>query len=141
MNITVHTDGASRGNPGASAIAFVINGLPDGKVEYKEAIGTFSNNQAEYRAMLSALEKLLELGIEDADISIFSCSVEMRLRSSICCNRISHTRNLPNLPNGEDKIYFCYRKMDRHCGVLVPTLIRPKRRAHFLPYLHVLVTE
>ena len=74
MNITVHTDGASRGNPGASAIAFVINGLPDGKVEYKEAIGTFSNNQAEYRAMLSALEKLLELEIKDSDISIFSDS-------------------------------------------------------------------
>ncbi|MEK7534941.1 MAG: ribonuclease HI family protein [Patescibacteria group bacterium] len=74
MNITVHTDGASRGNPGAAAIAFVISGLPDGKVEYKEAIGIYSNNQAEYRAMLSALERLLELGIKDTVISIFSDS-------------------------------------------------------------------
>jgi len=74
MKISVYTDGASRGNPGAAAIAFVISGLPDGKVEYKEAIGTYSNNQAEYRAMIAALEKLLELDIKDADISIFSDS-------------------------------------------------------------------
>lgn len=72
--ITVHTDGASRGNPGAAAIAFVISGLQDGKVEYKEAIGVHSNNQAEYRAMLSALGRLVELEIKDADISIFSDS-------------------------------------------------------------------
>ena len=68
------TDGASRGNPGAAAIAFVISGLQDGKVEYKEAIGVHSNNQAEYRAMLSALGRLVELEIKDADISIFSDS-------------------------------------------------------------------
>lgn len=74
MNISVHTDGASRGNPGAAAIAFVISGLPDGKCEYKEAIGIYSNNQAEYRAMLSALERLVELGIKDTVISIFSDS-------------------------------------------------------------------
>lgn len=74
MNLSVHTDGASRGNPGAAAIAFVINGLPEGKVEYKETIGTYSNNQAEYRAMLSALEKLIELEIKNSDISFFSDS-------------------------------------------------------------------
>lgn len=74
MNITVHTDGASRGNPGAASIAFVVEGLSKGRLEYKEAIGTYSNNQAEYRAMLSALEKLLELGIKDSVISIFSDS-------------------------------------------------------------------
>ncbi|MDO8649836.1 MAG: ribonuclease HI family protein [Candidatus Berkelbacteria bacterium] len=74
MDITVYTDGASRGNPGEAAIAFVISGLQDGAVEYKEAIGIYSNNQAEYRAMLSALERLVELEIKDADISLFSDS-------------------------------------------------------------------
>jgi ribonuclease HI len=74
MNITVHTDGASRGNPGAAAIAFVISGLPDGKVEYKEAIGTYSNNQAEYRAMTAVLEKLIELEVKECSISILSDS-------------------------------------------------------------------
>ncbi|MEK7171241.1 MAG: ribonuclease HI family protein [Patescibacteria group bacterium] len=72
--ITVHTDGASRGNPGAAAIAFIIEGLPDGKIEFKQAIGIFSNNQAEYRAMLAALEKLLELEVKDSDISFLADS-------------------------------------------------------------------
>ncbi|MCR4308314.1 MAG: ribonuclease HI family protein [Candidatus Berkelbacteria bacterium] len=74
QKITVHTDGASRGNPGKAAIAFVIEGLPDGNVEYKEAIGIFSNNQAEYRAMLAVAEKLVELKIKESDISFFSDS-------------------------------------------------------------------
>lgn len=74
MNITVHTDGASRGNPGAAAIAFVISGLPDGKVEYREAIGTYSNNQAEYRAMTAVLEKLIELEVKESNISVLSDS-------------------------------------------------------------------
>ncbi|MEK7202529.1 MAG: ribonuclease HI family protein [Patescibacteria group bacterium] len=72
--IVIHTDGASRGNPGAAAIAFVIDGLPSGALEYKKAIGIYSNNQAEYRAMLSALEKLVELEIKDSEIDFLADS-------------------------------------------------------------------
>lgn len=72
--IIIHTDGASRGNPGEAAIAFVIDGLPDGAFEYKKAIGIYSNNQAEYRAMLSALEKLVELDLKDAEINFLADS-------------------------------------------------------------------
>lgn len=72
--ITIHTDGASRGNPGEAAIAFVIDGLPDGVFEYKKAIGIYSNNQAEYRAMLAALEKLVELDPKDYEINFLADS-------------------------------------------------------------------
>ncbi|MDP3993149.1 MAG: ribonuclease HI family protein [bacterium] len=75
MNQTViHTDGASRGNPGEAAIAFVIDGLPDGVLEFKRAIGVYSNNQAEYRAMLAALEKLVELELKDSEINFLADS-------------------------------------------------------------------
>lgn len=72
--IVIHTDGASRGNPGEAAIAVVIDGLPDGVLEFKRAIGIYSNNQAEYRALLLALEKLVELDLKDAEINFMADS-------------------------------------------------------------------
>jgi ribonuclease HI len=58
----IHTDGASRGNPGEAAYAYVIE-LPDGQViEDAGKIGTKTNNQAEYTALIRALEHALELG-------------------------------------------------------------------------------
>lgn len=54
--VMVYTDGASRGNPGPAAAAFVI--LVDGVavVEYAEAIGSTTNNVAEYTALVRALK-------------------------------------------------------------------------------------
>jgi ribonuclease HI len=56
MNATIYSDGASRGNPGDSAIAYII--LDEtGKVLKKHAayVGKKTNNQAEYEALISAL--------------------------------------------------------------------------------------
>lgn len=54
----LYTDGGSRGNPGESAIGCVLVDPLEGKVlkEYKEAIGIFTNNVAEYRALIAGLE-------------------------------------------------------------------------------------
>lgn len=55
--INVHADGGSRGNPGAAAIGIII--FDDNKKEletYKECIGNATNNVAEYRALLKALQ-------------------------------------------------------------------------------------
>ncbi|MHC1598970.1 MAG: ribonuclease HI family protein [Candidatus Methanofastidiosia archaeon] len=56
--IIIYTDGASRGNPGHSAIAYII--VKDGKVVCKEGlyIGIATNNVAEYTAIIKALEKM-----------------------------------------------------------------------------------
>jgi len=58
----IHTDGGSRGNPGPAAIGFVIE-AEDGSLdkEYGEYIGETTNNDAEYRAVVSALKKLKSL--------------------------------------------------------------------------------
>lgn len=69
--MTVHTDGASRGNPGQASIAFVIDGLTDQPIKEARAIGVFSNNQAEYQALIAALERLIEEDIRDRSIAIF----------------------------------------------------------------------
>lgn len=70
---TVHTDGASRGNPGDAAIAYVIN-QDNNLTEYCQRIGQTTNNQAEYQALQAALDKLLEMSIESSVIEIFSDS-------------------------------------------------------------------
>ncbi|QMU56031.1 MAG: reverse transcriptase-like protein [Candidatus Mycalebacterium zealandia] len=56
-------DGASKGNPGKSAIGVVITGA-DGKVisRIKKFIGTKTNNQAEYTALITALRAAANLG-------------------------------------------------------------------------------
>ena len=60
--LTIHTDGASRGNPGDAAFAYVI--ARDGKppIEEADCLGQMTNNQAEYTALIRALEHALELG-------------------------------------------------------------------------------
>lgn len=61
--IVLHTDGASRGNPGPAGIGVVLS-LPDGTelLAWGQAIGTTTNNVAEYQAMIAGLRKALELG-------------------------------------------------------------------------------
>lgn len=59
-NITIHTDGAARGNPGPSSVAFTIEEAGKDTIEFGQKIGDTTNNQAEYRALVAALEKLTE---------------------------------------------------------------------------------
>ncbi len=58
----IHTDGASRGNPGAAAYAYVIAADDAESIEEAGCLGNLTNNQAEYIALVKALEHALELG-------------------------------------------------------------------------------
>jgi ribonuclease HI len=62
--LTIHTDGGARGNPGPAAFAYVIqrDGAP--AIEHAEAIGEATNNQAEYTALVRALEHAARLGTD-----------------------------------------------------------------------------
>lgn len=58
----IHTDGGARGNPGPAGIGVVIEVA--GKThQFKEFIGRATNNQAEYRAVLLALQEAKQLGL------------------------------------------------------------------------------
>ncbi|MDZ4229985.1 MAG: ribonuclease HI family protein, partial [Candidatus Veblenbacteria bacterium] len=61
--VTIRTDGGARGNPGPAAIGVVIED-GDGKVimEFGRYLGEKTNNQAEYQALLVALEEAKGLG-------------------------------------------------------------------------------
>lgn len=61
--ITIYTDGGSRGNPGKAAIGAVFcNEKGQSFKEYGEYLGdNLTNNEAEYRAVIFALEKFKAL--------------------------------------------------------------------------------
>lgn len=65
---TIFTDGASRGNPGAAAWAFVIARPGADVVEVAEKLGTATNNVAEYTALVKALEHAGRLGVRRIDL-------------------------------------------------------------------------
>jgi probable phosphoglycerate mutase len=63
------TDGGARGNPGPAAYGYVLE-AGDGTVldARGEAIGTATNNVAEYRGLLAGLEAALERGVEEVEV-------------------------------------------------------------------------
>ncbi len=64
----VYFDGASRGNPGPGAVGWCLV-TSDGVVaEGGERIGRVTNNQAEYAALIRALEAADEYGFEEIDV-------------------------------------------------------------------------
>lgn len=73
--VTIFIDGASRGNPGPAAWAAVIEagGATETQGEY---LGFATNNQAEYHALIGALEYALASFPEDAHI-VVKCDSEL----------------------------------------------------------------
>lgn len=68
MVYNVFTDGASRGNPGEAGIGFVIYDKNKIVFEYCEYLGKKTNSEAEYTAIIRAIEKLVELGQTEANM-------------------------------------------------------------------------
>lgn len=59
--LIINTDGASRGNPGPAAAGFIIKDEKGQKLDSGSCfLGPTTNNEAEYRAVILALEKLLK---------------------------------------------------------------------------------
>ncbi len=65
---TINIDGASRGNPGPSAIGIVFKQGEKIVQEASEYIGTHTNNHAEYTALIRALEISHEKGFKKIEI-------------------------------------------------------------------------
>lgn len=67
MALVAYSDGGSRGNPGISAYAVVIT--RNGKTihEHSEFLGVNTNNYAEYRGLIAALSKAVELREDTAE--------------------------------------------------------------------------
>jgi len=66
--VHVYFDGASRGNPGPAAVGYVLVDDSGIVAEGGETIGRATNNQAEYAALVRALDVATEYGFEEAHV-------------------------------------------------------------------------
>ncbi|MGC4804248.1 bifunctional RNase H/acid phosphatase [Micromonospora sp. DT233] len=67
--VVIEADGGSRGNPGPAGYGAVVRDPASGEVllERSAAIGTATNNVAEYRGLIAGLEAAAELGAAEVD--------------------------------------------------------------------------
>jgi len=92
--IKIFTDGGARGNPGPSGIGAVIE-FSGSKKTYREFIGHATNNEAEYKALLFALQKVKSLF---GKAKIKSLSLECFLDSELVVKQLNHEYKI----NGEN---------------------------------------
>ncbi len=69
----IYIDGAARGNPGESGIGILIKEENGKTREIKKYLGTRTNNQAEYTALITALES--SQGLRNKKINIYTDSL------------------------------------------------------------------
>jgi ribonuclease HI len=100
QTISVHIDGASRGNPGPAAFAFVIK-LPDASpIEEYGTLGELTNNVAEYTALLRALQRAAELSLSrlhvhsDSELLVKQMSGEYRVKNADLRELYEQAQNL-----------------------------------------------
>lgn len=86
--LTIHTDGAARGNPGpAGAGAFIQDAAGEVVSEDCRYLGEATNNVAEYEALLLGLERAKELGARrlemraDSELVVRQVRGEYRVRN------------------------------------------------------------
>jgi broad specificity phosphatase PhoE/ribonuclease HI len=70
VKVVIEADGGSRGNPGPAGYGAVVRSADRSTVlaEAKQAIGTATNNVAEYRALIAGLDDAVKLGATEADV-------------------------------------------------------------------------
>ncbi|MFH1046915.1 MAG: ribonuclease HI family protein [Patescibacteria group bacterium] len=71
--LIAHTDGGARGNPGPAGLGVLIED-EDGQtvLEHSRYLGETTNNQAEYAAVIDALQHAKDLGAEEVDVYLDS---------------------------------------------------------------------
>lgn len=108
--IIVYCDGGSRGNPGKSASAFVVK--INGKIVKLRSVflGIATNNVAEYRAVLLALEWL----VENSDVRGQMSDVRFVLDSQLVVRQLTGVYKVKNnkLKELYTKIKYLENKID-----------------------------
>lgn len=86
----MYSDGGSRGNPGPAALGVYIETLD---TAFGEFLGTKTNNEAEYAAIVAGLKKIKALlGKEKAK----KASIECRMDSELACKQLNHIYKIEN---------------------------------------------
>ncbi|MFA5932657.1 MAG: ribonuclease HI family protein [Microgenomates group bacterium] len=104
MKYIIFTDGGSRGNPGHAAAAFVMKDEKEKNI-LKEGVymGIGTNNEAEYTAVIKALER-----VREDNATLDSISIEFRADSQLVVNQLMGDWKIKN-----DRIRRMYEEVKR----------------------------
>ena len=93
MKLIINTDGGSRGNPGKGACAFVITDS-DGKVVAEEGkyLGVCTNNEAEYEAVILALQWVANNLVEQLPEIVFKADSKLVVEQLSGRFKVKHPR-------------------------------------------------
>lgn len=116
--LIIHTDGGSRGNPGPAGLGVFITD-PQGNVvmEHSRYLGEMTNNQAEYHAIIDALEHAKQLEADEVDMYMDS---ELAVKQLNHEYRVRHENIVPlfmrvwNLSTGFKKVRYMHVPRDRN---------------------------
>ena len=103
MSFSLFTDGGSRGNPGPSAIGIVLKNK-NGEVIYEASkyIGKYTNNDAEYLALIQGLIIANEKKIKsiasylDSELLVKQLNGEYKVKNERLQKLFTKVRNLEN---------------------------------------------
>jgi len=117
--VVVEADGGSRGNPGPAGYGAVVLDPATGSVlaERAEAIGTATNNVAEYSGLLAGLEAARELGAREVDVRMDSKLVVEQMSGRW---KVKHPAMVPlaaqaaTLVRGFDRVRFSWVPRERN---------------------------
>lgn len=68
MKWILYTDGASRGNPGEAGAGALLISDEGKELSLSKYLGTKTNNQAEYAALLLGLEELIKHRVDEVEV-------------------------------------------------------------------------
>ena len=149
--LTIHTDGASRGNPGAAAFAYVIARPDESPIEEGGCIGEMTNNQAEYTALVRALEHALRLGPEhrlhvhaDSELMVKQMRGEYKVKNTELRDLFERARDLAAKFTGGVVYTHIRRELNKRADALCNEALdgkrglqaRPAPKAAARPLLH-----
>ena len=84
--IVIYTDGGSRGNPGPAAVGVVVKDEKKRIIKnYAKSIGSKTNNEAEYEAVIFALQKIRQIFGKE---KIKNLEIEIRMDSELVARQL-----------------------------------------------------
>jgi ribonuclease HI len=141
--LTIHTDGASRGNPGAAAFAYVISRSGQPAIESAGCLGKMTNNQAEYTALVRALEHALRLGADhhvlvksDSELMVKQMRGEYKVKNEDLRDLYEQARRLAGQFTGRVTLEHVRRDQNKRADQLCNEALdgaRPVRRVEAEP--------
>ena len=126
MTLKVFTDGGSKGNPGPSSIGIVFYAEDKVVLEHKEAIGIATNNDAEYTALIRALEKIIDNYKLRPTTALHFNKIEFYSDSRLMVNQV---KGLFKVKNGKIKEYILkIRGLEQEIGLPITYNYVPRER-------------